>query len=79
MWQLLARFCATFLIPDRDLRLVGKSQPSSSVSLYLLSLLSLYQGIETIQTKGTRDGSDNLHHLRPSATYSITPSLTAPL
>ena len=52
-------FCATLLIPRiGHLRLVPASpKPYASVSLYLLSLLSRYQGVETKETRGTRDGS----------------------
>jgi hypothetical protein len=42
------------------------TQPAS-VSLYLLSP---HTAVKAIQTKGTRDGASNLHHFRPTTTYS---------
>ena len=35
-------------------------------SLYPLSLLFPHLAVETIQTKGTTDGSGNRHHFRPT-------------
>ena len=76
----LSRLCAT---PFSDLRNLSTGRtsvvPDASTRLYLLYLLSLHAGIGTIQTKGTRDGSGNFHHFRPSTTYSSTLSLAAAL
>ena len=50
---------------------LARPKPYTSVSLYLLYLfMSPIPGVEAIQTRGTRDGSGNLHSFRPSATYS---------
>ncbi len=48
-----------------------KRQPACTSCLYCLYCLDT-TGVETMETKGTRDGAGNLHHFRPSTTCSRT-------
>ncbi len=68
-WQLSTRFCATLLSDLQRGSHAGRRFPSRKEFTCTYCLYCFHTlGIETNETKGTRDGSGNLHHFRSSTT-----------